>query len=99
MLDGHRDLAIVSYFLRRRIVALLVSLVLWRFQARNTTCRFTSRSLTQRPIGLTGEIVRYSTARVSKRLTDKTAACLLARRRTNLIFSDLTWRVASRGQS
>src|SRR5215510_11307280 len=41
----------------RELSALLVSLVLWRFQARNATCPFTSRSPTQRPIDLTGEIV------------------------------------------
>jgi hypothetical protein len=58
----------------RELSAILDSLVLWRFHARNAACGFTSRSLTQRPIDLIGEIVRYSTARVSKRLTDKSAA-------------------------
>src|SRR6266545_4604370 len=37
--------------------ALLVSLILWRFQARNASCDAASRSLTQRLIALTGEIV------------------------------------------
>src|SRR5215510_16256287 len=41
----------------RELSANLDSLVLWRFQARNAACRFISRSLTQRPIALTGEIV------------------------------------------
>jgi len=41
----------------RELSAILDSLVLWRFDARNAACRFTSRSLTQRPIDLTGEIV------------------------------------------
>jgi hypothetical protein len=41
----------------RELSAILDSLVLWRFHARNAACHFTSRSLTQRPIDLTGEIV------------------------------------------
>src|SRR5262249_38962246 len=41
----------------RELSAILDSLVLWRFDAMNAACRFTSRSLTQRPIDLTGEIV------------------------------------------
>jgi hypothetical protein len=41
----------------RELSAIFDSLVLWRFHARNAACRFTSRSLTQRPIDLTGEIV------------------------------------------
>src|SRR6266508_2579792 len=41
----------------RELSALLVSLILWRFQARNASCDAASRSLTPRLIALTGEIV------------------------------------------
>src|SRR5262245_3939890 len=55
MVIGTLQLSAISCV--RELSALLVSLVLWRFHARNAACRFTSRSPTQRPIDLTGEIV------------------------------------------